>query len=109
MTSNVLLILSFSASLVPALILLIEYAFRTKWEKTVAGRTLFFMAVVLVLSYSISVLTLLFPSFFHDTQGEAIRIVLRFLLSVMQWSLLWLFYRAQKTGKSVYTKRKEQL
>jgi hypothetical protein len=95
MSSNGWLIISFLASFVPSLFFLAGYAFRTRWEDTVAGRVIFFMATVLAISYGLSVLTLLFPTFFHDARGETIRILIRFLLSVMQWSLLWLLFKVQ--------------
>jgi uncharacterized membrane protein len=109
-STNVWLTLSFVASFLPALVFLIAYSVRTRWEESPAGRVLFYMSSVMVVSYALSIMVLVFPGFFHDGVGITARVVIRFLLATMQWSLVWLFFRAQRFGakEARRNRRKEQ-
>jgi hypothetical protein len=96
--TDTLIILSFIAGLVPTAIFLLSYGIRTKWAESSAGRFLFAMAFTTTVSYSVSLVTLLIPDYFNGTEGEWIRIIIRFMLAAVSWSLLYVFFRAQKAG-----------
>lgn len=97
--NNTLIIASFGAGLLPILIFLVLYGLRTRWNESPAGRFLFGMAFTTVISYGLSLLTLMFPGYFNDNHGELIRIIVRFLLAGVSWSLLIVFFRAQNSGR----------
>ena len=97
---NALLTLSFVAGLIPATVLFIAYGVFTPWERTSAGRVLFALVAVFEVSYLISVVTLLFPAVFKDTEGGVlIRVVIRFAVAGVLWGLLWLFVRQRRRGE----------
>jgi hypothetical protein len=97
--TDVLVFLSFVAGLLPAVLLLYFYGLRTAWNTSVAGRAVFYLIAVTAASYSLSVLTLAFPHFFHDEVGQWFRIVSRTLIAGVLWNLLRLFFRAQGFGR----------
>jgi hypothetical protein len=101
----VLILISFIAGLIPAILLLILYGFRTAWQATVAGRAVFALVAVLAVSYGLTVLTLLYPEFFLGEGGEWFRISVRAIIAAVMWNLLFLFFRAQGIGK----KKSEQV
>lgn len=99
--TETLVIISFAAGLVPSGIMLWLYGFRTAWETSTAGRTLFGMILITVLSYALSLAVTIFPDVFRDTPGEWVRIGVRLALAGGLWFLLRLFLRAQRGD--VYT------
>lgn len=103
--TDALILFSFIAGLIPAVILLVLYGLRTAWSATVAGRAVFALVVVIAVSYGLSVITLTFPQFFREGDGEWVRIVVRLALAGVLWNLLSLFLRAQGIGK----RRKNQV
>jgi len=98
--TNVFVLLSFVAGLIPALILLVMYGFRTDWKGNPGGQVIFSLIVITVASYSLSVATLAWPSVFHGETGERIRIAGRLLIAAGLWNLLRLFFMAQGIGRS---------
>lgn len=100
-----LILITFIAGLLPAILLLILYGLRTAWSATVAGRAVFALVAVMATSYGITVLTLIFPQFFLEEHGEWLRIFIRAIIAAVMWNLLFLFFRAQGIGK----RRSEQV
>lgn len=96
---NLLITLAFVAGLVPSILLMILYGFRTRWSGTHAGRALFSLILVIVVSYSSSVLILLRPEWFAGSGGKTFRLVIRVGIALALWYLLYVFYRAQRGGQ----------
>lgn len=103
--SEILILVSFIAGLIPAMLLLYLYGVRTAWRATVAGRAVFALVAMMATSYGLSVITLIFPQFFLEENGEWFRILVRFIIAAVMWNLLLLFLRAQGIGK----RRSEQV
>jgi hypothetical protein len=99
---RVLLVVSFFAGLIPAVILWALYWSRTRWEESDAGKAFFALLAVTALSYLSSVLALVWPDFFSDTAaGLWLRIVVRFAIAAVLLNLLRLFFRAQREGRPI--------
>ena len=96
---SALIIASFVAGLIPTTIFLLYYGLRTKWYESRTGIVMFLMTLVTTISYSVSLLTLSFPDYFHGANGEWVRIIIRFALAAVSWSLLWLLISAQIAGE----------
>lgn len=94
--TDILILASFLAGLIPAAILLVLHGTRTDWYSTTAGRLVFSLIAVIVGTYTLTVLTLVFPDTFHNDPGEWLRIVGRLFMAVVLWNLLKLFLRAQR-------------
>lgn len=94
-----LILITFIAGLIPAMLLLVLYGLRTAWRATVAGRAVFALVAVFATSYGLTVVTLIFPDFFLGEVGEWFRIMIRFAVAFVMWNLLLLFFRAQGIGK----------
>lgn len=94
-----LIIASFAAGLLPMAIFLVYYGVKTRWYETLTGVVMFAMSATLTVTYSISLLTLSFPAYWRAEHGEWVRIIVRFVLAGVSWSLLWLLLWAQRNGE----------
>jgi hypothetical protein len=93
--SDALVLISFIAGLVPALLLLTMYGIRVDWRATYTGRTIFYLFLVITTTYSVTVLFLLFPEHFEKDGGLWFRILVRLAIASALWKLFLLFLKAQ--------------
>lgn len=94
---KILLTISFIVGSIPAMILFVMYGFGTKWQATSAGRVVFALVTVIMTTYLLTALTLLFPKVLGDSGlGGVVRLSIRVAVDVVLWALLWLFRKAQR-------------
>ena len=94
------LLFSFVAGLVPAVLFVVLYGFRSYWRTNPAGRAMFVLALVISTSYLVSVISLAWPEFFtNDPLGIWFRIASRLIIAATLWNLLRVLLRAQKQDK----------
>lgn len=105
-----LLIASFITALVPSVILLALYGFRTRFWSSETGWAFFWLIVVVVASYGLSLVSLIFGEWANSDGGMWVRALSRFGIAAVLWNLLRVFLRAQRRGTlaherdRVYTK-----
>lgn len=95
---HVLITLSFVACLVPAVLLLIVYGLRSRWEQSAEGRAFMRLFAITVVGFALSVVVTAEPHWFHGAGfGNWVRIIVRFAIAGVLWDLLRLILRAQRT------------
>jgi hypothetical protein len=93
---HTLVLVSFLAGLIPAAMLTLLYGIRSPWERSRAGRAVFYLLATTSASYGVSTVVTLFPHYFGpDGDGRWFRVLTRFVIAAVVWNLLRLFFRAQ--------------
>ena len=93
---DLLLLISFVAGLVPALVFTGLYAVRSAWSSTAAGRAVMTLMFVITATYLSGVFTILFPEFFRDEPGIFLRIIVRGFCAVALIRMCAVLLKAQQ-------------
>lgn len=103
-----LLTSAFVLGAVPAHALALIYGLRTNWFRTGAGRVLFALFAVTVVSYDLSLLALFWPATFGTAAagpGLWVRVGGRFAIAIVLGWMLWLLLRVQRRSVPAHTGR----
>lgn len=90
---------SFVAGLIPAVALFVGYGLLTDWWKTFTGRVLFGLVVVVLASYLLSTVTLIWRDFWQGGPGELARVVIRFGIAAVLWGLWAVWVRSRRISR----------
>ena len=91
-----LLTVSFVAGLIPAVLFVIQYAWRSEWRATPAGRAIMGLMSVIAGTYSLTVFALIWPAFFLGPAGVPLLIIIRLIIAAVLWNLWWVLRKAQR-------------
>lgn len=94
--TQTLLTVSFVAGLVPALLFVAQYAHRSDWRGTPAGKAIMGLMSVIAATYTLTVFALIWPSFFLSGTGTVLRIVIRLIIAAVLWNLWRVLRKAQR-------------
>jgi hypothetical protein len=93
---DALLLITFLAGLIPAVLFTLLYARRSAWRSTSAGRAIMSLMSVTAVTYLSSVLTLVWPDFFRAEAGVWLRVGIRVAVAAVLWNLLAVLLRSQR-------------
>jgi hypothetical protein len=93
---HTLLTVSFVAGLIPAVLFVAQYAFRSEWRATPAGRAVMALMGVIAASYALGVVALVRPTFFLEATGLYVALAIRLIIAVVLWNLWWVLWKAQR-------------
>lgn len=96
-----MLVISFVIGAAVGNLLLVQYAARSRWWKTITGRVLFSLFAVIAASYDLSALALLWPDFWRGPGGLTIRVIARFAIDAVLIGMYVLLVRAQRRDRQV--------
>ncbi len=96
MLLDALLLATFVAGLVPALIFTGLYAVRSKWSSTGAGRAIMTLMFVITATYVTGMVTLIFPEFFRAEPGAILRIIVRGACAIALIKMCQVLIKAQR-------------
>lgn len=93
---DALLLFFLVAGLVPAALFTFDYARRSAWRSSAAGRAVMRLMVITTITYASSAATLAWPEFFKSDPGTLIRVVIRAAVAAVLWDLYLLLRRSQR-------------
>jgi FlaA1/EpsC-like NDP-sugar epimerase len=94
-----LLKISFYAGLIPSLVFVVLYGFRSAWRYSSTGRATMLLMSIIALSYSLGVVALIWPRFFLSDYALWIALVIRVLIALVLINLTLVLIRTQNEDR----------